>query len=387
MLGVRSCDRRVGPEVFAEVKVGQLKSSESILQAVAAYDDRKEAWKDSVEVLSPEAFARFQHDQTERFPPPPPLPIDPELIASAKHLRDFRALTPIRKAEMLYWLQPDDGPFYTKIMTEALLDDHFYVRATMSDILWKLNEDAELANALGYAMRHDLAVAHHVELLDRIPADAKYSLPFLRRCYDTHESRILSACVRAILRTKIDGKAERTLLARLDGNDESAWVVARAFDEVNHPAGLRALLRLARTGADTTVRLAAIEAIGVEPRGKAVQRELVDLGRTAGQETIRLAAIEAIGETTTDPAVLRGLLHHLVMGDTPRVEMEAANTLLNLAPEDHPNRPQVERMLGRITRQWINRQLHEILADQTQAQRLTEKEQLKELEAVLELLD
>ncbi len=300
---------------------------------------------------------RMLVDKTERYPPEPPLAEmipNRSMIATGADRRRFEVATTSEKLEMLRRMRPDASTNCAEILANALLDDDWRVRKRASAILWELGDDAELANALGYALRHDLAGAHIAELVDRIPEFPVYTLPLLRRCYTRDDSKVLAACLRAIQRIRSFGDSESVVMthARMDGVRKVS--VKQLLDEQSDQEEARTLVLLARTAKSADVRAKAFEIIGMRPRTKHVLREV---------------------------------LHHLVMGDEPRVEVEAAFAFLNNAPQDDPNRPQVAKILKRSTFAWINQEVSDMLATQAEAKRHAEMKQVSDLEDLFGLQD
>ena len=235
-----------------------------------------------------------------------------------------------------------------------MLDDDWRIRQRASAILWELRDDAELANALGYALRHDLADVHIAELIDRIPEYPVYTLPLLHRCYTRDDSKILAACLRAIQRIRLFGDAESVVMSRARTDGVRKVSVNQLLDEQTNQEEARTLVLLARTAKSADVRAKAFEVLGMRARSKHVLREV---------------------------------LHHLVMGDEPRVEVEAAFAFLNNAPQDDPNRPQVAKILKRSTFAWINQEVSAMLATQVEAKRHAEMKQVSDLEDLFGLQD
>ncbi len=304
-------------------------------------------------------FRRRLLAQVERYPPPPLLPTNIEnfeLMASTHLFNIYLTLPPSRKIEMLQWLRPADwsGDIYADFVAEALLDKDPKVREAMSEILKRLGRDADVARALGHAIRHKLEVFHYVDLIDSILAKPKYSVSLLRRFYDTDDPRILAACLRAISRTRLNGEPEQKLADRLAGNGRSAFVAAKAYAACHRPEGLEALRRLARKAREPEIRAGAFEALGVGSQTPEVQQEVLD---------------------------------HLLAGDEPEVVIEAAHTFLLIAPEDHPSRTKVGAILERTIQEYAASQLSQILSEQIDAQLSSEDEQAMELEQFLSLQD
>jgi hypothetical protein len=217
--------------------------------------------------------------------------------------------------------------------------------AEASPLFLKFLDDPEL---LAAAMRHDLAREHVVELIDRIPSDAVYSVPLLRRAYARDDPRTIAACVQAIERTSLDGEPERAFFARADADDATGLLFARVFDQQGREDGLATLLQLAKSKADAEVRTAALQAVGSRPRAADVQKEL-------------LAMLTEENET---PLI---------------VEIAAAEAVLQLLPADHPARPQTARLLYLRQLQWTSEVLTDTISQQRHARKQTERESLESL--------
>ncbi|WP_166827703.1 hypothetical protein [Thalassoroseus pseudoceratinae] len=302
-------------------------------------------------------FRRMIAEKSERYPPPPPIAaaIAPySLLATEADRQEFLTASTRQKAELLRRLRPDTSSNYTSILAGALLDKDLSIHNQASRILWEMDDDSAIANALGHSIRHNLSDAHIAELIDRIPVFPVYTLPHLRKCYTEDDPRILAACARAIKRGNLSSAAEKEFWERVQNDSGRSLAVAELLDRHSVQLGIDALLQVARTAKSAEVRIKAFEAIGTQVRGERVQR---------------------------------ALLHHLVMGDEPQVEAEAAHAFLQIAPEDHPNRSQVQQMLRRSTVAWSIQEVGEILALQSEAKRNSEEEQLKNLKALVGLQD
>jgi hypothetical protein len=231
------------------------------------------------------------------------------------------------------------------VLAGALLDDDWRVRARASSILLYCGHDAELANALGFAMRHNLAVQHHIDLISRIPADAVYTLPLLRRLYGTENPRIAATVTQAALRLGLNDRDDVRFLTGDGGRQPE-------------PIRLAVAVILDRAG-----------------RKHATAR-LLELGESAESPDVRVAAIAALGIGRRPNVIRHRLFHWLTAREQPDdVLAELSKSLLQLTPPDDPRREAIESRVSAVLLNTLSSHLDALITAQRQIRRQTETEQ------------
>ena len=80
-------------------------------------------------------------------------------------------------------------------------DPDWRVRERSMRALWSAGPDAELAAALIYAVMHDLGIAHHVEMIERIARPGIYSQGVLKQLRGHENPRVRTAVIAAMCRS------------------------------------------------------------------------------------------------------------------------------------------------------------------------------------------